>query len=223
MNISRLLSSIGRRFTTKSGSEDRLLLPADEQVTAWRKANRRMKWGISKKEFTQIPDSPGLSTDEARQGYWGWALFYGFGQPGGSGSDTCLSGKRAWEMALKTRRGAIWQCQYADFQRPQDLRLRPGAPPRPRGFYWARFHPGEQFQRTTVAKFRQGLQGETGCGPEGFQLLCVTHPHLAEMMNQGEICFWALADYDLAPHGFNDFCEAPPALLQPGHLGYGGG
>ncbi len=181
-----------------------------------------MSWEITKPEF-DLPPPPGLTPAEEAEGYLGAVLCYGFGQDAQGNSDPIESGRRAWQYALGRRKGRIWRCEYADFDRPQDLRLRPGAPPRPRGFYWVKLHPGPEFKQTTVAQFRKQLKDATGAGPEGFQLLCVSHPHWAELMNRGQMNFMALADYDVAPHGFGDFFEAPQLFCNQGILGFGVG
>ncbi|MCB2168715.1 MAG: hypothetical protein KQI78_13725 [Deltaproteobacteria bacterium] len=87
----------------------------------------------------------------------------------------------------------------------------PGLAPRqpPQGFYFAKFRPGTSFFDWTVSRFLKQLSaGDTGCGTEGIQLLTITHPHLAAMMNRREIPFMAFADYDVAPHGFSNFYDA---------------
>lgn len=223
VDLLHILSGLSGRLLGGTHEEPRLLLKSDEQIKRWHKANRRMKWGLTDKDFARIPPRPQMTSEQRQQGYWGSALFYGFGDDGHGFSDSVLSGRRAWRRARKIRSGAIWQCQYADFDRPQDIRLRPGAPPRPKGFYWAAFHPGDQYRDMPVAKRRKELEQETGAGPEAFQLLCVTHPHLAEAMNQGRISYWALADYDIAPHGYNDFFEAPQIFCSQDTLGLGVG
>jgi hypothetical protein len=58
-------------------------------------------------------------------------------------------------------------------------------------------------------------------GPEGFQFLAITHMHVQELMNQKKINFMALADYDVAPHGFNDFYDAPQLFCSLDTLGLG--
>jgi hypothetical protein len=68
---------------------------------------------------------------------------------------------------------------------------------------------------------RKRLHKETGCGPEGFQLLAITHPHLLDMMNERKIPFMALADYDVAPYGYEDFYDAPQLFCSNGIFGLG--
>ena len=60
-----------------------------------------------------------------------------------------------------------------------------------------------------VSQVRGHLDSVTGYGPEGIQFLCVTHTHIPDMMSDRQIPFMALADYDIAPHGFNDFFDVP--------------
>ena len=73
----------------------------------------------------------------------------------------------------------------------------------------------------TVNQVRRNLDVDTGLGPEGFQLLGITHPHLADWMNERKMPFMALADYDVAPYGFNDFFDAPQLFSSNGILGLG--
>ena len=61
----------------------------------------------------------------------------------------------------------------------------------------------------------------TGCGPEGIQLLCITHPHLTRLMNKNRLPFLAFADYDVAPHGFNDYFDALQMFCSVDTLGMG--
>lgn len=42
---------------------DPLILPFEAQVKAWRKANRRMRWGIRKSEFNLLEDPGPISPD----------------------------------------------------------------------------------------------------------------------------------------------------------------
>jgi hypothetical protein len=132
-----------------------------------------------------------------------------------------LSGKLAWEYAIKRRRGKTWQCEYIDFSKPEDIRLRPGAPPRPKGFYFAKIQPGKKFMAMTVSQLRKKLVIDTGWGPEGFQFLSITHPHFADLMNARKIPFMALADYDVAPYGYSDFFDAPQLFCSNSILGLG--
>jgi hypothetical protein len=185
-----------------------LILPVQKQIQTWHKANRKMKWGIEPEAFDCITTPPVLTEEDSSQGFIGVALFYGFGDDGFGNADPVLSGRVAWEYARKVKRGRTWQCEYIDFNRSDDIRLRPGAPVRPKGFYFAKFQPGERFLSSTVSKVRKNLGEETGCGPEGIQFLAITHKHFQGLMNEGKIPYMALADYDVAPHGFNDFFDA---------------
>jgi hypothetical protein len=202
---------------------DNSILPIKMQIKAWRKAIRKMGWAIGEEEFETIEPLwlPPMTAEDSRQGFIGSALFYGFGDDGAGGSDAVLSGKLAWEYAVKIRKGKTWRCEYVDFNKPQDIRLRPDAPPRARGFYWAKIQPGAKFINMTVAQLRKRFETETGLGPEGFQFLCVTHPHFAELMSARQLPFMALADYDVAPYGFNDFFDAPQLFCSNQLLGLG--
>lgn len=212
-----------RRLFLKAKPEDQgdLFLPFNKQIEAWQKANRKMAWGISEEEFDKIGDPPPLTENDRHQGYMGAALFYGFGDDGRNHADPVLSGKVAWEYALKRRKSKIWHCEYIHFDKADYFRLRPGAPPRPIGFYFAKLQPGKRFQLLTVSQVRKSLRKETGCGPEGIQFLAITHTHFQHMMEEGEIPFMALADYDVAPYGFNDFFDAPQLFVRDQILGLG--
>ena len=217
------LTGLARHLFLTRPDESAPILPAPRQVQAWRKANRKMRWGIRDKEFDQVPSPPELEETDRADGFIGAVLCYGFGDDGRGGPDPVLSGKLAWDYALKRRKDRIWQCEYVDFENPENIRLRPEAPPRPKGFYFVKFHPGQEFKNLSVSQFRPQLKDATGCGPEGFQLLGITHPHIVGLMNQRKMAFMALADYDIAPHGFNDFYDAPQLFCSDGILGLGVG
>ncbi len=200
-----------------------LILPVSIQIKAWRKARRKMNWGISEAEFDRVAalSPPSLTAEDRSHGFVGAVLFYGFGDDRAINADAIFSGKLAWEYACKRKRGKIWQCEYVDFSKPEDIRLRPGAPARPKGFYWAKIQPGNRFQNMTVSQLRKNLRNATGCGPEGFQFLSITHPHFADLMSERKMPFMALADYDVAPYGFNDFFDAPQLFCSNNILGLG--
>ena len=115
-----------------------LILPIERQVRAWHKANRRLGWGIKEEEFAALQPPPEIEELEREQGYIGAILFYGFGNDGRGNSDPVLSGKIAWDYAKKRWWRKTWQCEYIDFDRSGDIRLRPGAPVRPKGFYYGK-------------------------------------------------------------------------------------
>ena len=199
------------------------ILPLAVQIKAWRKAVRQMKWPISDRELNDLAalPLPSLTEEDRMQGFSGTVLFYGFGDDGSNGSHGVLSGKLAWEFSCRSRKERIWQCEYIDFSKPEDIRLRPDAPPRPQGFYFAKIQLGARNQKMTVNQVRRTLDDDTGLGPEGFQLLGITHPHLADWMNERKMPFMALADYDVAPYGFNDFFDAPQLFCSNRILGLG--
>lgn len=197
------------------------ILPLEEQISAWRGANNKMKWGIPEEEFESIGTPPSLTESDLTHGFAGAVLFYGFGDDGDGHADSVLSGKLAWEYARRQRRRGLWQSPYINFDRPDCFRLRPGAPKRPRGFYFAKIQLGERFQRMTVSEARRRFDSFTGCGPEGFQFLCLTHAHFPDMMSERKKPFIALADYDVAPHGFSDFFDVPQLFSSNRVLGLG--
>ena len=209
------------KLRRKSWNENNLVLSPGDQIKVWQKT-ARVKWPL----LTQA-QQPQILQDDAvtleKQGWLGPLLFHGFGDDGRGNSDQVHSGDLAWRR-IKGRHRKTWRCEYADFNRPEDMRLRPEAPRRPKGFYWAYMHPGEEFKNTTITQFRKALsQGVTGLAAEGLQLLAVTHPHLADLMEQEKYPFMALADYDVAPHGFNDFFESPQLFKSRGVVGMGVG
>jgi hypothetical protein len=213
------LRSLCSKGQPKKGDE--LILTLQEQINAWRKANRKMGWGIAPEEF-DMPDAlPKLTDEDRSKGFIGTALFYGFGDDGEGHAEPVLSGRLAWEYACKRRKGKTWQCEYVDFNKPEDIRLRPGASVRPKGFYLAKIQPGDRFMNLTVSQLRKKLETNSGCGPEGFQFLAITHVHFAELMTERKIPFMALADYDVAPYGFNDFYDAPQIFCSNHILGLG--
>ncbi len=168
--------------------------------------------------------APHLNDKDRRDGYAGSALFYGFGDDDLGNADALLSGKQAWAYAMKRFKKKIWQCEYTHTDMPDYkdyIRMRPGAPPRPKGFYYAKVQLGERFQFHSVSYVRKKFNQETGFGPEGFQLLIVTHPSLQGMMAKKKIPFWALADYHMAPFGYEDFYDAPQLFFSNGVLGLG--
>ncbi len=183
-----------------------------------------MGWGIPAAEFAAAPPPPVLGPGEREQGLAAALLCYGFGR-GPQGADAVLSGRLAWERAQRRWAWRTWQCQYLDLGDPGRLRLRPGAPPRPRGFYWALLNPGAEMAHTPVERLlRRGLPaGLTGAGPEALQMVAVTHPNLVRLMDREAMNFMALADYEVAPHGFGDFFEAPQLFCSQGVLGLGVG
>ena len=197
------------------------LLPVDEQIKAWHKADRKMKWGIGEAAFAAIGSPPPLTAEDRADGFTGVILSHGFGDNGQGHADAVLSGRLAWAYARKQRRGRTWHCQYIEFDKADHIRLRTGARPRPKGFYFAKFRPGDRFLNMTVASYLKTLAHDTGCGPEGVQLLSITHPHLATFMNQRKIAFMAFADYEVAPYGYNDFFDALQMFCSNKVLGLG--
>jgi hypothetical protein len=216
--------SSGNIFSGSPGKDgdDRAVLPLEDQLDAWRKAARKMRWNIGEEEFGRIDGLLPLTVKERVAGFTGTALFYGFGDDHKGHSDAVLSGKLAWDYARKKRKkGTIWQSPYVDFERPDAFRLRPAAPARPRGFYLARVRTEGMPQRMPVSAALKSFSGETGWGPEGFQFLCVTHTHFPDLMSERKVPFMALADYEVAPYGFNDFIDAPQLFSSNGILGLG--
>ncbi len=213
------LRNLCSKSQPKKGDES--ILTLQEQIKAWRKANRKMGWNITLDEFDKQEILPSLTDGSVNQGFIGTALFYGFGDDGSGNSDAVLSAKLAWDYGHKRRNGKTWQCEYVDFDKSEDIRLRPGAPPRPKGFYYARLQPGKNFVNLTVSQLRKKLGTVTGWGPEGFQFLTITHAHFADLMTERKIPFMALADYDVAPYGFNDFYDAPQIFCSNHILGLG--
>jgi len=149
-------------------------------------------------------------------------LCCGFGDDGGHGSDAVLSGKRAWQYIRHLQMTKTWQCQYIHFDRPDHIRLRPKAPRRPKVFYLTTIHLPMQAQAITVSQFRKRLPVDhTGLGPEGLQMLCISNPHFAKQMHERLLPFIAMADYDVAPYGYNDFFDAVQMFCSNHTLGLG--
>ena len=222
MSYIRRISGIFSRGKPVIPKRDAATLPLEEQIDAWRRAVKKRRWGIREEEFGRIGIFPSLPGDERTSEFTGTALFYGFGDDGEGHADPVLSGKAAWDYALKTReKGTVWQSPYVDFDRPDAFRLRPSAPARPRGFYFAKILTEGMQQTTSVAQALKSFIGVTGWGPEGFQFLCVTHAHFPGLMSERKVPFMALADYEVAPYGFNDFIDAPQLFSSNRILGLG--
>ena len=77
------------------------MIPVDEQIRAWRRANKKMNWEIGEKEFQGIGSPPLLTDGGPDQGFAGAAIFYGFGDDGTGHADAVLSGKTAWDYACR--------------------------------------------------------------------------------------------------------------------------
>ena len=199
------------------------ILSLEKQVDCWYRANDKMAWGIQEAEFENLTLAapPASDNNSGSGGFDGISLFYGFGDDGLGNSDAVLSGKLAWEHAIESGINKTWQCGYIDFCKPKDIRLRPGAPARPKGFYYADIHLGHRHRKKTVSEVIGQLADDTGCGPEGLQLLAITHCHLIEQMNVHQIPFMALADYEVAPRSLNDFSDAPQIFCCDNRLGLG--
>jgi hypothetical protein len=132
-----------------------------------------------------------------------------------------LSGKVAWDYVIRKWNVKVWQCQYIDFDKSENIRLRPQAPKRPKGFYTVKIKPGDHRVSNTPNQFRKTAIKSTGCGPEGIQLLTITHPRMTHLMNQRQMSFMTFTDYDVAPHGFFDFYDAVQMFSSQGILGLG--
>jgi hypothetical protein len=200
---------------------EEFILPPEKQVLAWKEADKKMSWGIAESEFGRIGQPPSLSQKERSRGFAGPALFYGFGDDGSGNADCILSGIATWEYGRKRLRRKIWQSPHIDFEKTDTVRLRPGAPARPKGFYFALINFGRQFLTSSVSHARKKFNAMTGLASEGFQLLCITHPHLPVLMSERKTPFMALADYDIAPYGFNDFFDVPQLFSSNMILGLG--
>lgn len=205
----------------KSKDMEDTILSVSRQVNAWKKANEKMAWGIRDDEFARINEPPQITENDRRDGLVDAILSYGFGDDGHGNADSILSGKQAWEYAIKHRKGKTWQCEYIHFDKPDHFRLRPNAPHRPRGFYFSKIQTGERYQNLKVSQLLTRLGTDTCFGPEGIQFLTVTHTHFQNMMNERKIPFMTFGDYDVAPHGFSDFYDSLQMFCSQGILGLG--
>lgn len=197
------------------------ILPLTKQIKSWRKANQKMNWGINVSQLMQLNHFPDLTQEDIREGYQGFCLCYGFGDDGKGNADVILSGKLVWEYALKIKGRRAWQCEYIRFDDPAYIRVRPEAPPRPKGFYLAKIKTGQRYINLTVAQARRLFNDDTGCASEGLQFLIITNPHFQKLMNERRHPFMAFADYDIAPHGFYDFFDSVQMFVSNGILGLG--
>jgi len=202
------------------GPEEFILSP-EKQLLAWKEADKKMSWGIAESEFGRVGHPPSLTLTEKDGGFKGPVLFYGFGDDSSGNADCVLSGKKAWDYARKKLKKKIWQSPHIDFDKTDTIRLRPGAPARSKGFYFAFINFGRQFLSSSVSQVRRKFNSLTGFASEGFQLLCITHPHLPVLMSERKIPFMALADYDIAPYGFSDFFDVPQLFSSNRILGLG--
>ncbi|MCF8061082.1 MAG: hypothetical protein K9M82_01075 [Deltaproteobacteria bacterium] len=193
----------------------------ERQIRAWRRANRKMGWRIPGEAFQRIGQAPRLTPEDRRLGFRGIALCYGFGETESGTSDPVLSAERAWSHVLRRRRRRAWQCEYIRFGDPAFIRLRPGAPPRPAGFYFVKVNLGEGTASLSVRSVRRSLGGLTAWGPEGIQLAGIVHPGLCNAMNERKIPFLSLGDLDVAPYGFSDFFDAPQIFCSEEVMGLG--
>jgi hypothetical protein len=213
--LSRLFSIKKPDFT------EHAMLPIEEQIRAWRRAGKKMKWNIGEKEFNKIDSPPSLTNSDLEQGFVGVALFYGFGSDSEGNADSVLSGKTAWDYACKRLKNKVWQSPHIDFDKPDSFRLRPGAPPRPKSFYFGKIQTGKRSDKMSAFQVRRYFNSVTGCGPEGLQLLCITHTHIPDMMSERKMPFMVLADYDVAPYGYNDFFDTLQIFSSNRILGLG--
>lgn len=204
---------------------DGFIRDRNAQIRAWKKANHKMGWGIGQEEFERIGQPPEITDQDRRDGFVGAVLFYGFGDDGQGHADTVLSGKLAWEYAVRRRKrwGGTWRCEYVKFDDPKFIRLREGTVPRPKGFYFRKVQLGKKYHNISVERVRKQLGKDVGFGPEGVQVLAITHPHYIKIMDGNKIPFISLPDYDVAPHGFGDFYDAPFLLATGSILGMGVG
>jgi hypothetical protein len=95
-------------FRKTVGKPLRGILSLNAQVKAWRMINRKMNWKIGLAEFEAIGLEPELSQVDRRDGFAGVILSYGFGDDGHGYSDTSLSGRCAWDFAVKRRKPKTW-------------------------------------------------------------------------------------------------------------------
>jgi hypothetical protein len=210
-------------FSAKSANG--FILSPQAQIRAWKRANQKMGWKIQEEAFANIGEPPEVTDGDRRDGFVGPVLFYGFGDDGTGHSDAVLSGKLAWEYAVQSRkrRGGTWTCGYVKFDDSDFIRLREDTRPRPRGFYFSKVQLGKKYHNLSVARVRKQLKDETGFGPEGMQFLAITHPNYIKIMDGDEVPYIFLPDYDVAPHGFADFYDAPLLLATGNRLGMGVG
>ena len=215
LKIIKQLLKINPKYSSPS------ILPVAEQIGFWRKADRKMEWRIPKEDFLRIEAPPQVTDRDRHDGYIDVILSYGFGDDGQGNADSILSGKAAWEYARKYGKGKTWQCEHIHFDSPDYFRMRPNAPPRPKGFYFSKIQTGERYRYLTVSQVLIRLDKNTCFGPEGIQFLTVTHPHFQDLMNEKKIPFMAFGDYDVAPHGFSDFYDSLQMFCSQGILGIG--
>jgi hypothetical protein len=179
------------------------------QIKIWRQVNKSCNFGISEEAFMKIPNAPELTEKDKLDGFVFVALFYGFGDDGKGNANLQESGEKSWEMVKQ-----IYDDAKPD--RPQfkekRLRLRPGAEPRPQGFYWKKvlFGTGD-YQGKSVDDARKMFpKGDTGGSFEGIQLAHNISAYFMAVMNGKDKPYIDLADYDVvSPYGDSDVSESP--------------
>ncbi len=206
-------------------SSNGFILERDAQIRAWKKANQKMGWDIGLEKFDSIGQPREITDQDRKDGFVGVALFYGFGDDESGHADAVLSGRLAWDHAVRSRkrRGGTWTCEYVRFDDPKFIRLRQDAVPRPKGFYFRKVQLGSKYHGVSVERVRKRLGNDVGFGPEGIQFLAITHRRYVKFMDGDKAPFMSLPDYDIAPHGFSDFYDAPFLLATGNTLGMGVG
>jgi hypothetical protein len=216
-----VLKIIKKLFKIKPKHSNLSILSISEQIEFWRRACGKMNWNIRNEEFHRVATPPQITNQDRLDGYIDVILSYGFGDDGQGNADSILSGKTAWEYARRYRSGKTWQCEHLHFDSPDYFRMRPNAPPRPKGFYFSKIQTGQRYQNLSVSQVLTRLDKDTCFGSEGIQFLTVTHPHFQDLMNERNIPFMALGDYDVAPHGFSDFFDSLQIFCSQDILGLG--
>ncbi len=180
-----------------------------------------MSWSIGKEEFAKIVDLLPLTKDNKDTEHTAFCLFYGFGDDDNNHADAVLSGKLAWDYARRSRKKETWQSPYINFDNPDAFRLRPDAPPRPKGFYFLKIQSFDEVLTMPASHARKLFNSRTGFGPEGLQFLCITHTHFPDLMSDRKVPFTVIADYDVAPYGYCDFFDVPQMFSSNRILGLG--
>ena len=89
------------RKPQRTGTNQAPIVALGRQLKRWRRANRRMGWGIPSSAFLRLPPPPVLTPADRAAGFAGVILSYGFDSGYGPSADAVLSGKRAWDYVSK--------------------------------------------------------------------------------------------------------------------------
>ncbi len=186
------------------------------QIWRWKEANEKYNLEIPEEAFGSVPVAPKLTEDEKFYGFTAVGLFYGFGDDGEGNADILESARKSWEVAEKVYSESS-KGDYIKFERGW-MRLRPGAPSRPRGFYWKKIRfggLGREYESMNELRKVFFEEGQTGVGAEAFQLIAIIAPEYVEEERNSiwKLFEMSIADIDIAPEGDFNFYGVPAIAM----------